>query len=833
LIAATLLLAACLPQTEADSYALDYLTPPEGEAVEVGGMDFLPDGSLIVSTRRGQVWWIENPTAADPADARFHLFCEGLQEGLGLRVVDGEIYVLQRSELSKLVDLDGDKVCDRIETLSQGWGMSGNYHEFAFGLPRDAAGNFYLSCNVGFSSPDWWLGTSNQPYRGWIVRVDPNGALTPWACGVRSPAGLGQDSKGHLFYTDNQGDWMPACGLFLVKQGDFFGHPASLRWREPYLSQGIQPSVIEPPSDERTPPVLWIPYEWSRSTGSMVEDTTRGRFGPFGGQLFLAELTNGMVVRAMLEEVDGQLQGACVPFRHGVGSAFRVAFASDGTLFTGFTNRGWGGLAPGSGIGRIHYTGKAPREVLTASLERSGFRVRFTEPLEVAAADLEISAHDYDYNYWWDYGSPMMRQRELKISGASLSADRKELRLGIDGLEAGRNVRVRIGGAGLLHDEFDYTLHRMPGGGVTVPVAKLVDPPEVKANPDEGWLTLTWLDPFDAWHGDGWELVNAELDPKDPTRFLITPGNGALVNTGFPAPDFVSKPEFGDIEFRFSFLMPKDGDSGLYLMGRYELQLNDRADQCLGVIDSKGPRAKGYRGPGEWHVVTGKFYAPRFDENGKKTANARFESIQADGVMVIGSAECEGPTGGAMASDEVPMGPLMFQGSAGRVAIGDVRVRVLQDGEAQALGAGWTPLEGNEEAQRDFELRGTLELSDQGTAAIWLRETAPGQGLRLVLDHNSSAKAHTGSLVGFEPAPGSSDGMLRTQLLQPGVPFDVRVSCLDEGEHTRVRVWLNDVLMNDITTAHVLPPGKILLEAERVPGTQLKVDSLLLRRLDS
>ncbi|MCA9002378.1 MAG: hypothetical protein KDB61_10660, partial [Planctomycetes bacterium] len=158
MIAATLLLAACLPQTEADSYALDYLTPPEGEAVEVGGMDFLPDGSLIVSTRRGQVWWIENPTAADPADARFHLFCEGLQEGLGLRVVDGEIYVLQRSELSKLVDLDGDKVCDRIETLSQGWGMSGNYHEFAFGLPRDAAGNFYLSCNVGFSSPDWWLG---------------------------------------------------------------------------------------------------------------------------------------------------------------------------------------------------------------------------------------------------------------------------------------------------------------------------------------------------------------------------------------------------------------------------------------------------------------------------------------------------------------------------------------------------------------------------------------------------------------------------------------------------------------------------------------------------
>ena len=110
-LAASSLLRAQGVATEADAYRVDYLVPPEGARVEVGGMDFLPDGRLVASTRRGQVWLIENPLAPDPRDAHFSLFAEGLQEGLGLRVVDGAIYVLQRSELSRLVDADGDGHC--------------------------------------------------------------------------------------------------------------------------------------------------------------------------------------------------------------------------------------------------------------------------------------------------------------------------------------------------------------------------------------------------------------------------------------------------------------------------------------------------------------------------------------------------------------------------------------------------------------------------------------------------------------------------------------------------------------------------------------------------
>ena len=824
--------------TEKTIYTHDSLIVPEGEVLEVAGMAFLNENVLLASTRRGRVWWIENPLAEDPADAQFHIFAEGLFEGLGMRVVDGEIFVVQRGELSKLVDLDGDKVCDRIETISQAWGMTGNYHEFAFGLPVDGDGHFYVSANVGFSQPEWWLGDSREPYRGWILRIAPNGQATPWAMGVRSPAGLGQDSRGNIFYTDNQGDWMPVCGLFRVRQGEFYGHPASLRWTEKYQASGEIPDMIQPPVEERTPPALWIPYEWSRSTGSVVEDMSGGKFGPFGGQLFLAELTNGAVIRAALEEVDGHLQGACMPFRQDVGSAFRVVFAPDGTLFTGRTNRGWGGLSPGSGIGRIRWTGEVPLEVSKVALKGDGFEVGFTQELETLPEPGQIHVYDYDYNYWWDYGSPVQRREELEVE--RVAAVDGGLRITVPGLRAGRCVRVRFEGIGLLHEEFDYTIHKMPGDREVTHVAKVAEPPEVSENPEDGWLTLTWQDPFDAFVSEGWELVNADLDPGDRSKFVVTPGNNALVNTDYlktgQCADFVSKSEFGDIEFRFAFMLPEGGDSGLYFMGRYELQLQDDPGSCCGIVGVKGPRARGYRGPGDWHVVTGKFYAPRFDAEGNKLRDARFEQVQVDGVTVMQSAECEKPTGGAISQVEVPMGPLRFQGGAGLVAMGDIRVKRIVEGEDVFDGGGWTALaewEPGGEPEPAFEVKGRMSVSDQGTSALWL-----GSSGHLVIDHTSSNPARTGSLLGFqeprEPGPLEDVfGQVRTQLLQPGIPFDLRLTCepLAETGYSDIRVWLNGIQINWIRTPDQPKLSDLRLEPERVPGTELEVEELLVRPL--
>ena len=292
--------------------------------LEIGGMDFLPDGRLAVSTRRGQVWIIDDPLDPDPKKARFHLFAEGLCEGLGLKVHDDKIFVLQRGELSLLEDTDNDGTCDIVQTIADGWGLSGNYHEFAYGLPEDAHSNFYISLNVGFWDPKWWHGKSRAPWRGWVLKIGPGGGITPFASGFRSPCGINLSPDGELFVTDNQGDWEPVGPIYHVKQGLFYGHPASLAWTDEYKKTSTEPNDTIPPDVPRAAAAIWLPYKWSRSAGNMVWDQTAGKFGPFAGQMFVSELTNGMVVRVALEKVRGEWQGACFLFRQKVGSCVRV-----------------------------------------------------------------------------------------------------------------------------------------------------------------------------------------------------------------------------------------------------------------------------------------------------------------------------------------------------------------------------------------------------------------------------------------------------------------------------------------------------------------------------
>ena len=139
----------------------------------------------------------ENALAEDPRDARFHLWAEGLQEGLGLATVGEEVYVLQRGELSRVSDTDGDDRVDRVETISMDWGLSGNYHEFGFGLPRDDAGSFYASFNVGFWDPQGWHGRSRAEHRGGGLRFAPDGRTPRVGGGVWGPGGLGRFGGAH------------------------------------------------------------------------------------------------------------------------------------------------------------------------------------------------------------------------------------------------------------------------------------------------------------------------------------------------------------------------------------------------------------------------------------------------------------------------------------------------------------------------------------------------------------------------------------------------------------------------------------------------------------
>ncbi|HEX6893400.1 MAG TPA: c-type cytochrome, partial [Chryseolinea sp.] len=115
----------------------------------VGGLAFLPDGRLLVTTwdTSGSVYALSNVETGDSSKIVVKRIASGLAEPLGIEVVDGEIYVLQKQELTHLVDNDGDDVTDVYESVCNSWGVTADFHEFAFGLVYKD-GYFYATLSM-------------------------------------------------------------------------------------------------------------------------------------------------------------------------------------------------------------------------------------------------------------------------------------------------------------------------------------------------------------------------------------------------------------------------------------------------------------------------------------------------------------------------------------------------------------------------------------------------------------------------------------------------------------------------------------------------------------
>lgn len=443
------------PGGDAASYRIESLPLPDGEVVEVGALAFRPDGSLFVATRRGDVWLVTNPTDEDVDKISFKLYARGLHEALGLFVDGDDLYVGQRPELTRLRDNDHDGQADEYATVCDGFGLSGDYHEYLYGPVRDAARNFYLGLNLSLGSGT----TARAPYRGLILKIDPAGALAPYAAGLRSPNGMNFSPDGRLFVTDNQGEWVPACKLQEVREGEFCGHRGALKyWRDQ--------------DPEVTPPAIWFPFGLSRSASEPVWDTSGGKFGPFAGQCFVGELTNSAITRVFLEDVQGRQQGACFPFRKGFSCGVnRLAFAPDGSLIVGETNRGWGSLGGQTqGVERVVFTGEVPFEVQSMSATSNGWDLRFTRPLnEAAARDAKnFVLQSYRYHHWDTYGSPEIDRRQHEAQVEVDESNPTRVRLIVPGRDVGRVYHLKMAGlrsqAGdaLANQDAYYTLNAIP-----------------------------------------------------------------------------------------------------------------------------------------------------------------------------------------------------------------------------------------------------------------------------------------------------------------------------------------------------------------------------------
>jgi glucose/arabinose dehydrogenase len=465
--------------TEDDYYRIVTIPVPQNISLEVGGIAALDDGRVLVCTRRGEIWLVTDTYADDPAKASFKLWARGLAEPLGLLSLDGWIYAVQRGELTRLKDTDGDDRADLFETVCNDWQVSGNYHEFAFGPRLDKEGKLWVTLNKPFGGENF--GTAK--WRGWAVRVDPTtGAMQPMCVGLRSPAGLEISPDGVVFYSDNQGEWCNASKISVLEHGRFYGHPWGLehtpRDQAPFKDIAIPPSgELMMDVTQHVPqfkmPAVFLPYgKMGQSPAGMVFDTTGGKFGPFEGQMFIGDQHHSNVMRVCLEKVDGHWQGAAFRFRDGFECGVtRVSMGPDASMLVGMTNRGWGSLGNKPyGLQRLVWTGKTPFEIRTMRVKPDGFELTFTEPVDRAAAG-DVKSYEmssYTYRLRSAYGGPEELTESLPIRSAAVSDDGRTVRLVVDNLRRGfvhelHAVGVRnAAGRPLLHATGYYTLVNLP-----------------------------------------------------------------------------------------------------------------------------------------------------------------------------------------------------------------------------------------------------------------------------------------------------------------------------------------------------------------------------------
>jgi sugar phosphate isomerase/epimerase len=213
-----------------------------------------------------------------------------------------------------------------------------------------------------------------------------------------------------------------------------------------------------------------------------------------------------------------------------------------------------------------------------------------------------------------------------------------------------------------------------------------------------GTVSLTGSD-LSAWREPTgqWQVVGeAFMDPAKEKMLGTKPGTTVIYNG--PAgrtSNLLSKEEFGDINAHIEFMISKGSNSGVYFMGRYEIQIYDSYGvekdeypgiECGGIyqrwdenrnpkgFEGHSPRLKASRPPGQWQTFDVIFRAPRFDKAGRKVSNTRFEKVMHNGIVVQEDVELTGPTRASTYNDEKAAGPLMLQGDHGPVAYRNIRI---------------------------------------------------------------------------------------------------------------------------------------------------------------
>ena len=324
-------------------------------------------------------------------------YATGFHQPQGAEVVDGTVYVLDRNQITRLHDLDGDGEADFYENFNNDFLATHHFHEFTFDLDRDADGNFYFAKAARHALP------AKVDHHGVIMKLDPRGEKLEVVCrGFRVPNGVAVGPGGEITTSDQEGHWIPSTPIVMCEPGGYYGYA----W-----GGGLDPARAE---DDYDRPITYIPIGVDNSGGGQawVPDE---RWGPFDGHLVHASFGRGKLFLVLMERVDGVLQGGAValPLDFDTG-LLRPAFRKkDGQLYVSGLY-GWGTRkkAPG-GFYRVRYEGGPLHMPSALQVSGGDVSITFTDPLDRASVeDLEsYVVRRWNYRRSSRYGSDLVQAR--------------------------------------------------------------------------------------------------------------------------------------------------------------------------------------------------------------------------------------------------------------------------------------------------------------------------------------------------------------------------------------------------------------------------------------
>ena len=439
------------PGANDGAFAVDFFGLPENNPwlaqLRLTGFDFLDSEGkeAAVCTWDGDVWRVSGLDASS-SELSWKRIASGMFQPLGLKFLEGKIFVCCRDRIVILRDLNGDGETDFYENFNSDHQVTEHFHEFAMDLQTDAAGNFYYAKAARHGKK------AVVPQHGTLLKVSPVGLRTEiLATGFRAPNGVCLNDDGTFFMTDQEGFWHPKNRINHVKVGGFYGN----MW-------GYH-DVTDPSDTAMEQPVCWITNAFDRSPAEILRVTGKA-WGPLKGSLLNLSYGNGRIFVVPTETTGGSMQGGmcALPIAPLPTGVMRGRFGPrDGQLYA-LGMVGWASdrSVPG-GFYRVHATGKPMFLPVGMHASRKGLRITFTEPLSAAEA---TNPSRYALKTWSlkrsaGYGSEHYDEKPLQVTTASLSEDGKTVTLTIPDIKPTWSMEVKYTLKGATGQEFEGTIH--------------------------------------------------------------------------------------------------------------------------------------------------------------------------------------------------------------------------------------------------------------------------------------------------------------------------------------------------------------------------------------